>query len=448
MAAHATTMNAASRKSAGSGPLVYRGQALHFEQVCLESIARAVPTPFYCYSADAIKTAYGTLAEALKSVGVSVCFAVKANGNVSVLRLLAELGAGMDIVSGGELARALAAEVPASKIIFSGVGKTRTEIARALDAGIHQFNVESEAELAAVIEVAASLGVRAPVALRVNPDVDAGAHTKISTGKKDDKFGIPFESVPTLYAKACAAPELDPVGLAVHIGSQILDFSPYRAAYSRIADLVRLLRAQRLPIRRLDLGGGFGIPYAGGPTLDIGEYANIVRETVGDLDCALTVEPGRWLVGRAGLLVTEVLYLKGTAEKPTAIVDAGMNDLMRPALYGAVHPVFPLKQHGRGAHTYQLAGPVCESSDIFGTYAGLPQLQSGDRVAFGCAGAYGASMASTYNARDLVAEVLVWGDKFRVIRRTQTVQDLLKLEEAGEWQGSLDHAATELRSAS
>ncbi|RNJ41782.1 diaminopimelate decarboxylase [Mesorhizobium erdmanii] len=441
----ATAMIDAPHGDTGSKQLAYRNQALHMERVCIDTVATAVPTPFYCYSSDAIRTAYLTLSAALKPSGVSVCFAVKANGNLSVLGVLAALGSGMDIVSGGELERAVSAGVPASKIIFSGVGKRRSEIASALEVGIHQINIESEAELDAVIDVAGALGVRAPVALRVNPDVDAGTHAKISTGKKHDKFGIPFEDIPALYAKALTAPELDPVGLAVHIGSQILDLSPYRAAYSRIADLVRLLRSQGMAVRRLDLGGGIGIPYDQGRSPDLGEYATIVRETVSGLDCELTVEPGRWLVGPAGILVAEVLYIKKTADRLTAIVDAGMNDLMRPAMYGAVHPVFPVKQVRQSLHTYQIAGPVCESSDIFGTYEDLPLLRSGDRLAFGCAGAYGASMASTYNARDLAAEVLVDGDRFRVIRRRQTTEALLTLEEETEWQGSCVQSATDLR---
>ncbi|RVC56370.1 diaminopimelate decarboxylase, partial [Mesorhizobium sp. M00.F.Ca.ET.038.03.1.1] len=318
-----------------SRQLAYRDQALHVESVSVDTIAETIPTPFYCYSSDAIRTAYLTLSAALKPSGASICFAVKANGNLAILGLLASLGSGMDIVSGGELERAVSAGVPASKIIFSGVGKRRSEIASALDVGIHQINIESEAELDAVIDVAGALGVRAAVALRVNPDVDARTHAKISTGKKHDKFGIPFEDVPALYAKALAAPELDPVGLAVHIGSQILELSPYRSAYSRIADLVRLLRSEGMPVHRLDLGGGIGIPYDHGSGPDLGEYATIVRETVGSLGCKLTVEPGRWLVGPAGILVTEVLYIKETADRLTAIVDAGMNDLVRPAMYGA-----------------------------------------------------------------------------------------------------------------
>ncbi|UCI32026.1 diaminopimelate decarboxylase [Mesorhizobium sp. B4-1-4] len=435
MAEHSMTLVEPDGGTGERDPLVYRDEVLHIEGVRVDAIAQAVATPFYCYSSAAIREAYGTLSRALSPIGVSVCFAVKANCNVSVLGLLAELGSGMDIVSGGELERALAAGVPASKIIFSGVGKKRAEIARALEVGIHQINVESAAELDVVISVAAALDLRAPVALRVNPDVDAHTHSKISTGRREDKFGIAIEMIPALFAKAAAAPELDVVGLAVHIGSQILDLTPYREAYSRMADLVASLRSRGLPVHRLDLGGGIGILYDQNAGREIGEYAEIVRETVGDIGCELTVEPGRWLVGPGGVLVTEVLYVKETGDRLTAIVDAGMNDLMRPALYGAVHPVLPLR-HDRqvNSHIYQIAGPVCESSDVFGTYAALPPLQLGDRLVFGCAGAYGASMASTYNSRDLAAEVLVDGDRFRVIRRRQTIEAMLALEEGSEWQ--------------
>ncbi|MDW9924840.1 diaminopimelate decarboxylase [Sinorhizobium meliloti] len=415
----------------------YGGGSLMIEGVHLETIAAEVATPFYCYSADAIRMAFRDLSEALTPTGVSICFAVKANGNLSILRLLAELGSGMDIVSSGELERALAAGAAASKVIFSGVGKSKMEIAQALRAGIRQFNVESEAELDAIISVAKGLGKRAPVALRINPDVDAKTHAKISTGKRDDKFGIAFTDAPALYARAALAPEVDLVGLAVHIGSQILDLAPYRAAFLRVADLVESLRNANLPVRRLDLGGGLGIQYHQGPGFDVRGYAKVILESVGYLGCELTVEPGRWLVGPAGLLITQVLYVKQTGDHLTAIVDAGMNDLMRPALYDAMHPVLPLRAEGPAqAKLYQVAGPVCESSDVFGTYQGLPELKPGSQLAFGCAGAYGASMSSTYNARDLVAEVLVDQDRFALIRRRQTTQDLLALEIDTKWRAA------------
>ncbi|MFB0690333.1 diaminopimelate decarboxylase [Agrobacterium pusense] len=417
------------------GGFSYENGELFVEALSVSKIADAVPTPFYCYSASSIRNAYNLLRQKLASSRTSICFAVKANSNISVLRLLSELGSGMDIVSGGELERALAAGVEPSKIVFSGVGKTRAEISRALEVGIHQINVESPAELDAISDTARSLGRRAPIVFRVNPDVDARTHAKISTGKKGDKFGIAIDEIPGLYAKAVTSPELDVAGLAVHIGSQLLDLAPYRAAYERLASLTTKLRSHGHQVRRLDLGGGLGISYHFGAGPDLTEYAKIIEETFADLNCELTVEPGRWLVGPAGILVSEVLYVKNTGNMATAIVDAAMNDLMRPSLYGAVHPVLPARNVNKDASSaYQLVGPVCETSDVFGTYDALPELRSGDRVAFGCAGAYGASMASTYNSRDLVAEVLIDGDHFRIIRRRQTIGDLLALEAATPWQ--------------
>lgn len=414
----------------------YRAGELHVEGLCLTDIAREVPTPFYCYSAEAMRWAYSVLSDALSPIGVSICFAVKANSNIAVLRLLSELGCGMDIVSGGELERALAAGAPSSRIIFSGVGKTRAEIAHALETGIHQINVESAAEIEVIAEVARSLGGRATIALRVNPDVDAKTHAKITTATKDSKFGIAIDDIPELYAKAAARPELDVQGLAVHIGSQVQDLSPFRRAFASMAALVTALREKGLEVPRLDLGGGIGIAFGDNPGPDIAEYASIVAETVGNLGCQLTVEPGRWLVGRAGLLVTELLYLKDGQDGYVAIVDAGMNDLMRPALYDAKHPVLPFHQAKGAAASprYRIVGPICESSDDFGAYEGLGELKAGDLLTFDCAGAYGASMASTYNSRDLVAEVLVDGDHFRTIRRRQNIREVLELEDTGNWQ--------------
>ncbi|MDX0266147.1 diaminopimelate decarboxylase [Sinorhizobium meliloti] len=419
----------------------YLNGELFVEGLSVDKIADKVPTPFYCYSAATIRNAYTLLADKLKPSGASICFAVKANSNISVLRLLSGLGSGMDIVSGGELERALTAGVSPSKIVFSGVGKTRAEIARALGVGIHQINVESAAELDVIRDVARNFGCRAPIVLRVNPDVDARTHAKISTGKKGDKFGIAIESITDLYASAAEAPELDLQGLAVHIGSQLLNLSPYQAAYGRLATVVKELRSNGLAVRRLDLGGGLGISYDFGLGPDVSEYADIITESLSGLGCELTVEPGRWLVGPAGILVTEVLYLKKTGDIVTAVVDAAMNDLIRPSLYGAVHPVLPLRSSDdRSTCAYQLAGPVCETSDVFGSYGNLPPLQSGARISFGCAGAYGASMASSYNSRDLVAEVLVDVDRFRLIRRRQTIDDLLGLETPTPWQTTQPNA--------
>ena len=408
---------------------------LHAEDVSIDRIAGAVGTPFYCYSAGALRQNYEILKTATAASNVSICFAVKASSNIHVLAELARLGAGMDIVSGGEMARALAAGTPPERIIFSGVGKTRGEIRAALEAGLHQLNVESPAELEIVAEVARETGIRAPVALRVNPDVDARTHAKITTAKKDSKFGIAIGEVPAIYAEASMRPELNMVGLAVHIGSQILDLSPFRDAWAALADLVRRLRAAGLAVERLDLGGGLGIgdDTQAGP--DLVEYASIIAETVGDLGCALNVEPGRWLAGRTGILVSEVLYLKESAGVPIAVIDAAMNDLMRPALYGAQHPLLTVeaRRSVERDDICRIVGPICESSDDFGKYQGLGTIVAGDLVVFDNAGAYGAAMSSTYNSRDLVPEVLVDGAQFRVIRRRTNIADALELEQAGSW---------------
>jgi len=425
---HHSEVAAGAFRPDGKETFSYLNGDLLIESTKVSEIANVVGTPFYVYSQRCITEAYRNLEAALSPLGVSICFAVKANSNLSVLRLLGTLGAGMDIVSAGELERSLAAGIDAGKIIFSGVGKKRTEIATALQKGIHQLNVESAAELNAVIEVARHLGIRAPVALRMNPDVDALTHGKISTGRKGDKFGIPIVEIPDLYAKAQEAPEIDAVGIAVHIGSQLLDLTPYHTAYSRVASLVCDLRSRGLAVTRIDLGGGLGISYDGNSSVDIRGYAAIIGRTVGHLGCELTVEPGRWLVGEAGLLVSEVLYLKHSDDVQIAVVDAAMNDLMRPALYAAHHPVLAIRQGTPRAGLYRIVGPVCESSDVFGSFAGLPELASGNLIAFSSTGAYGASMSSTYNARELVPEVLVDGERFTIVRRRQSVSELIELE--------------------
>lgn len=415
-----------------------RDTTLAIEDVPLDRIAAVVGTPFYAYSATALRDRYTALAEAVAPHGVKVCFAVKANSNINVLAEFAALGAGMDIVSGGEMARALAAGAPAERIIFSGVGKTGAEIRAALRAGLGQINVESPAELEAVAAAARELGLRAPVALRVNPDVDALTHAKITTARKDSKFGIAIDAIPALYAAAAALPELRVVGLAVHIGSQILDLAPFRRAWEAMAGLVRDLRAAGLEVERLDLGGGLGIGAAGQPGPDLADYARIIGQTVGDLDLALNIEPGRWLCARAGVLVSGVLYLKPGDGAEFAILDAAMNDLMRPALYDAHHPVTTVHppRIAPAQPPVRLVGPVCESSDDFGTYADLGALRPGDLLAFRDAGAYGAAMSSTYNSRDLIPEVLVDGDRFRIIRRREGIGEALKLETPGTWQSA------------
>lgn len=414
--------------------LTRRNGTLCAEAVPLSAVAQAVGTPFYAYSAAALRANYAALAAAVAPHRVTVCFAVKASSNRNVLAEFAALGCGMDIVSGGEMTRALAAGTPPSRIIFSGVGKTRGEIRAALRVGLHQINVESAAELEVVAAAARELGLRAPVALRVNPDVDALTHAKITTARKDSKFGIAAAEVPALYAEAAARPELEMVGLAVHIGSQILDLAPFRQAWAAMAGLVRVLRAAGLPVARLDLGGGLGIGDDSHPGPDLAEYARIIGETVGGLDLALNVEPGRWLCGRAGVLVSELLYLKPGEGADFAIIDAAMNDLMRPALYEARHPVMPLHPPRDGAaRVYRLVGPICESSDDFGSYPGLGPLAAGDLLAFRHAGAYGAAMSSTYNSRDLIPEVLVDGAQFRLIRARAGIDAALRLEEPGPW---------------
>ena len=413
-----------------------RDDALCMDGVPLDRIAAAVGTPFYAYSAAALRASYTALTKAVAPHGVAVCFAVKANSNTHVLAEFARLGCGMDIVSGGEMTRALAAGTPPERIIFSGVGKTRTEIRAALDTGLHQINVESAEELDVVACVARELGLRTPVAFRVNPDVDAKTHAKITTGRKDSKFGIPTADIPALYATAAARPELNVVGLALHIGSQILDLAPFHKAWMSIAALVRDLRAAGQTVSRLDLGGGLGVGDASQAGPDLAEYARIIGETVGGLGLALNVEPGRWLCARAGVMVSRVLYLKPGDTADFAIVDAAMNDLMRPALYDARHPVATLHQprQAPARQAHRLVGPICESSDDFGQYQDLGTLLPGDLVAFLQAGAYGAAMSSTYNSRDLVPGVLVDAGQFRVIRRRTEIRDALRLEEGEAWQ--------------
>ncbi|WP_292497298.1 diaminopimelate decarboxylase [Mesorhizobium sp.] len=406
--------------------------AVHLEAIDLDQLAAKLGMPIYAYSSAAIVESYRSFATAVGE-DVSICFAVKANGNLTILTQLAKLGCGMDIVSGGELERALAAGVSPLRIIFSGVGKTREEITQALDAGIHQFNVESASELDLIADVATGRSVRAPVALRVNPDVDALTHDKISTGRKGDKFGIDLDHAYELYARAAATASLNPVGLAVHIGSQIMDLEPYRRAYTRIAKLAQQLRAGGYPVRRLDLGGGLGISYGHATPPSLDSYASVIRDTVGGLCAELAVEPGRRLIGEAGILLAQVLHIKPTHDADIVVIDAAMNDLARPALYGSLHPVTMLRPRPGPARPCRIVGPVCESADAFGLYTHLPALLPGDRIAFLYAGAYGAAMASTYNARPLVPEVLVDGSRYAIIRRRQTVAEMMALEADPRW---------------
>ncbi len=413
----------------------YRDGRLFAEDVAIDDIAAAVGTPFYCYSTATLRRHYEVFARALEPVGARICFAIKANSNVAVIRTLAELGSGGDVVSIGEMRRALAAGIKAGDIVFSGVGKTGPEIAEALEAGVGQFNVESDSELSLIDELARARGVRAPVALRVNPDVDAKTHEKISTGRKQDKFGIDIDRAPALYAEAAGMAGIEPVGIAVHIGSQLTSLEPFRAAFLRVAELIRELRADGLSVTRLDLGGGLGVPYIDENPPHPDDYGRMVAETVGDLDVELTVEPGRLLVANAGILVTRVVRTKPTDTRKFVIVDAAMNDLIRPTLYDAVHRVTPIRQPPEGSNLEpaEIVGPVCETGDVLAAGAALPPCGDGDLLAVESAGAYGAVMASTYNTRPLVPEILVNGDQYCVIRPRMDVETLISLDRIPDW---------------
>jgi diaminopimelate decarboxylase len=416
---------------------LYRDGVLHAEDVSLADIAATVGTPFYCYSTATLTRHYRLFQEALAGLPHMICFAVKSNSNLAVLRILGDLGAGMDVVSIGEYLRARAAGVPGERIVFSGVGKTRQEMRAALQGGIRQFNVESEPELRALSEVAVSLGLTAPIALRVNPDVDAKTHEKIATGKSENKFGIPISRAREIYAEAAALPGLDVVGIDVHIGSQLTDLAPFEAAYLKVADLTRRLRADGHDIRRLDLGGGLGIPYERSntaPPLPI-EYGDVIRRTVGDLGCEIEIEPGRLISGNAGVLVASVIWVKQGEGRDFLILDAAMNDLVRPSMYGAWHDIVPVAEPAPGVdqHPYDVVGPVCETGDTFARARPLPPLAEGDLVAFRSAGAYGAVMASEYNTRPLIPEVLVRQDHFAVIRARPSFDEILKRDTIPGW---------------
>lgn len=416
---------------------LYRNGILHAEDVAIPEIAAVVGTPFYVYSTATLSRHYGLFTEALAGMPHLICFAVKANGNLAVLKTLGDLGAGMDVVSGGEYLRARAAAVPASRIVFSGVGKTRAELRLALEGGIRQFNVESEPELRALSEIAASMGLRAPVALRVNPDVDAKTHEKIATGKSENKFGIPIARARAVYAEAAALPGIEVVGVDVHIGSQLTDLAPFRQAFAKVAELARVLRADGHTISRLDLGGGLGIPYTRSneaPPLPL-DYGQVIRETVGDLGCEIEIEPGRFIAGNAGLLVASVIWLKEGEGRKFLIVDAAMNDLARPSMYGAHHDIVPVLEPAPGVEhsPFDVVGPVCETGDTFARARALPEMAEGELLAFRSAGAYGAVMASEYNARPLVPEVLVKGDHFAVIRARPSYDEILGRDTIPEW---------------
>ena len=416
---------------------LYKNGQLMAEDVAIADIAAAVGTPFYAYSAATLTRHYQLFTEALSPLPHNVCFAIKSLSNLAVLKLLGDLGAGMDVVSGGEYLRAKAAGVPGERIVFSGVGKTRDEMRMALTGGVRQFNVESEPELLALSAVATEVGLSAPITLRINPDVDAKTHEKIATGKKENKFGIPISKAREVYAQAARLPGLQVVGIDVHIGSQLTELAPFEAAFSKVAELTEQLRADGHTITRLDLGGGLGIPYTRSneaPPLPL-DYGALIKRTLGHLGCEIEIEPGRLISGNSGVLVSEVIYVKQGEDRTFLIVDAAMNDLVRPSMYGAHHDIVPLVEAEAGAEMqdYDVVGPVCETGDTFAKARALPSLAAGDLLAFRSAGAYGAVMASEYNTRPLVPEVLVQGDHFAVIRARPTFDEILNRDTIPAW---------------
>ncbi|MEL6857233.1 MAG: diaminopimelate decarboxylase [Pseudomonadota bacterium] len=414
----------------------YEDGRLHCEGVDLNEIADAVGTPVYVYSTATLQRHARVIAAAFDGMDCLIAYSVKANGNIAVLKTLAREGCGADVVSGGELKRALAAGIPANRIVFSGVGKTRDEMALGLEVGIHQFNVESGAELLALSDVAAGLGKVAPVALRVNPDVAAGGHPNISTGKAGDKFGVPWADAPGLYEQIKSLPGVEAVGVDVHIGSQIGDLDPMRAAFEKTIGLVKALREAGHDLKRVDLGGGLGIPYkSGDQPAPPADYAQMIREVTEGLGLQVILEPGRVIAGNAGVMVSEVLYHKPAPDRTFMIIDAGMNDLMRPALYQAHHDILPVDEPAPDSAmtSYDIVGPICESTDKFAATRSMPAVPPGGRIAFMSSGAYGAVLSSQYNARPLVAEVLVDGPHYAVVRRRPSFEEMTELEQTPDW---------------
>jgi diaminopimelate decarboxylase len=413
----------------------YRDGRLYAEDVDIGAIAAGIGTPFFCYSSGAIEDAYREFASAIAGLDAEICYAVKANGNLAVIATLARLGAGADIVSEGELHRAIAAGVPAHRIVFAGVGKTGPEMKVALEAGIRQFNVESAQELTLLDRIARDMGRRAPVALRINPDVDAKTHAKISTGKAENKFGIEPESARELYIAMRDMPGIDIEGIAVHIGSQLMDVAPYRAAFARIADLTRDMIAAGIAIRSVDLGGGLGINYGEEHAPSLSDYAAAVRETVAPLGLPMLFEPGRRMVGEAGILVTRAIYVKRGRERTFLIVDAAMNDLIRPTLYEAYHPIVPVREPTSDApvERVDVVGPVCESGDVLAEQRPLPPVEAGDLLAIGACGAYGAVMASGYNARLPAPEIMVRGASHAIVKPRPGHEFIIGQDRLPDW---------------
>ena len=416
---------------------LYRDGALFAEDVAIADIAAAVGTPFYVYSTATLLRHYTLFDEALAGMDHLVCYAMKAASNQAILKTLANAGAGMDVVSGGEYLRAKAAGVPGERIVFSGVGKTADEIRLALTGGIRQFNVESEPEMEVLNRVAGEVGAIAPITIRVNPDVDAKTHAKIATGKSENKFGIPISRAREVYALAASLEHLEVIGIDVHIGSQLTELAPFELAYQKVAELTEVLRADGHTIRRLDLGGGLGIPYARSneaPPLPM-DYGKLIERTVGHLGCEIEIEPGRLIAGNAGCMVSEVIYVKSGEGRDFLILDGAMNDLIRTAMYEAHHDIVPVIEPAPGIEptTYDIVGPVCESGDTFAKQRLMPPLSAGDLVAFRSAGAYGAVMSSEYNTRPLIPEVLVHGDQYAVIRPRPTFDEIINRDTIPQW---------------
>ena len=411
----------------------YQDGELFAEGVALKEIARQVGTPFYCYSSDKLTRNFEAYRSALADVNGTVCYSIKANPNLSVVAALARLGSGADVVSAGEMYVAVKAGIAADKIVFSGVGKTEAELNEAVRLGILQINAESAAEVEMINRIAVAQGKKANLALRVNPDVDALTHVKITTGTKENKFGVPWQEAHELYRKAAQIPGIRLVGIAVHIGSQLLDLEPFRLAFTKIASMVRALEADGITLQNIDLGGGMGINYNVELPPTCEAYAQVVRETLGDLHKHIIVEPGRSIAGNAGILVTQVICSKSNGEKNFIIVDAGMNDLVRPALYDAWHTILPVHKQGVPPVIADIVGPICESGDVFAHERIIEPVQAGGLLAIMCAGAYGASMSSIYNFRPLVPEVMVHGDQFAVVRKRTSYEEMISGHSLAPW---------------
>ena len=416
---------------------LYRNGSLYAEDVAVADIAAAVGTPFYVYSTATLLRHFKLFDDALADMDHLICYAMKAASNQAIIKTLAQAGAGMDVVSGGEYARAKAAGVSTDRIVFSGVGKTVDEITTALKGGIRQFNVESEPEMAVLNRVAGEMGVIAPITVRVNPDVDAKTHAKIATGMSGNKFGIPISRARKVYETAGAMPHLDVIGIDVHIGSQLTDLAPFELAYQKVAELTEQLRFDGHDISRLDLGGGLGIPYVQSneaPPLPA-DYGKLIERTVGHLGCEIEIEPGRLIAGNAGLMVSEIIYVKSGEDRDFIILDGAMNDLIRPAMYEAYHEIIPVIEPVAGAEQalFDVVGPVCETGDTFAKERMMPLVNAGDLIAFRSAGAYGAVMSSEYNTRPLIPEVLVNGDQYAVIRARPTFDEMINRDTIPTW---------------